>query len=278
MSEKLPKVSVITPSLNQGEFIEGTILSVLNQDYPNIEYIVMDGGSTDNTLDVLKKYEGKLTWNSRPDNGQSHAINKGFRMARGEILAWLNSDDIYNAGAIKTAVEYLVEHPQVDMAYGNGDLIDEEDRVIGKFKSTSIDLRAALYHGRINVFQPSVFFRKPVFEKIGPLDEKLQYTMDIDYWMRMAQQGLSMRYIDRSLAKLRWHPMTKTCQIIGQHRKYHLLLLKKHGVCPFLFFLLRHIMLAYIKKVVFGDKKLLKRKMKEEGQIFWQTERGKPIK
>lgn len=278
MSERLPKVSVITPSLNQGEFIERTILSVLNQDYPNIEYIVMDGGSTDNTIETLKDYEDRLIWKSEPDNGQSHAINKGFRMATGEILAWLNSDDTYKPNTIRTAVRYLVKHPQVDMVYGNGHLIDEEDHLIGEFKSSPMDLRACLYHGRINIFQASVFFRKSVFEKIGLLDEKLHITMDIDYWIRIAQQGLSMKHIDCPLANLRWHPSAKTYQILGQHRKYHLLLLKKHGVCPFLFFLLRHIMLTYIKKLIFGDKKLLKRKTKEEGQIFWKTEKGNLIK
>ncbi len=264
-----PKISIITPSLNQGQFIERTILSVLNQDYPNIEYIVMDGGSNDNTIEILKKYGDRLIWKSEPDKGQSDAINKGFQMATGEIFAWINSDDTYKAGAIGSAVEYLVEHPQVDMVYGDGHLIDEEDHLIGEFKSSPMDLRACLYHGRINIFQTSVFFRKSVLERIGALDEKLHITMDIDYWIRMAKQGLNMRHIERSLANLRWHPSAKTRQILGQHRKYHLLLLKKYGVCPFLFFLVRHILLAYVKKLIFGDRKLLRRQTRE-GQLFWK--------
>jgi glycosyltransferase involved in cell wall biosynthesis len=266
--EKLPKVSIITPSLNQGHFIERTILSVLNQNYPNFEYIVMDGGSTDNTKETLEKYKGRLIWKSEQDKGQSAAINKGFRLAIGEIVAWLNSDDTYKAGTIRTAVICLLKNPQVDMVFGNGHIIDEEDHIIGEFKSMPMDLRACLYHGKINIFQPSVFFRKSVFEKIGPLDEKLHITMDIDYWIRMAMNGLNIRYINHSLANLRWHQGAKTFRILGLHRKYHLLLLKKYGAGPFLFFLMVHIVLADFKRIVFGDKKLLNRNKKVGGQIF----------
>ena len=267
--KKLSKVSIITPSLNQSQFIERTILSVLSQDYPNIEYIVIDGGSTDGTIDILKKYQDCLMWKSEPDKGQSDAINKGFKMATGEILAWLNSDDTYKAGAINTAVEYLVKHPRVDLVYGNGNLIDEQDNLIGEFKSSTIDLRACLYHGQICVFQPSVFFRKDVFEKIGALDEKLHITMDIDYWIRITKQGLTMEHIDCPLANLRWHRLAKTYKILGQHPKYHLQLLRKYGVCPFVFYLLRHIILVYVKRLVFGNRRLFKKKKREEAQVLW---------
>jgi glycosyltransferase involved in cell wall biosynthesis len=269
-----PKISIITPSYNQGQFIERTILSVLEQDYPTIEYIIIDGGSTDNTMEILKKYEDRLIWKSEPDKGQSDAINKGFIMATGEIFAWLNSDDTYKAGAINTAVDYLVKHPRVDLIYGNGNLIDERDNLIGEFKSATVDLRACLYHGQISVFQPSVFFRKDVFEKIGALDEKLDITMDIDYWIRITRQGLTMEHIDCSLANLRWHQLAKTSKIMGQHRKYHLQLLRKHGVCPFVFYLLRHIILVYAKKLVFGNRRLFKKK-KEGGQVLWNLQKGK---
>lgn len=264
---ELPKVSIVTPSLNQGQFIERTILSVLNQNYPNIEYIVMDGGSTDNTIEILRKYEDRLIWKSEPDKGQSEAINKGFRMAIGEIFAWLNSDDSHKTDTISTAVMCLGKNPQIDMLYGNGHLIDEEDHVIGEYKSTPMDLRATLYHGRINIFQPSVFFRKSVFKQIGPLDENLQITMDIDYWIRIAMCGLNTININQPLANLRWHQGTKTWQTLGRHKKYHLLLLKKYGVGPYLFFLIMHIVLSDIKRFIFGDKMLLNRK-KEGGQNF----------
>ena len=154
---KYTKVSIITPSYNQGQFIERTILSVLEQDYPNVEYIVMDGGSTDNTVEILKKYEDRLIWKSEPDKGMSDAINKGFRMATGEIIAWINSDDIYQPGAIEFVARYFAEHSEVDVIYGEGRIIDKFDRQIGEYKSAPVDLRRWLYHGQIYVFQPSTF-------------------------------------------------------------------------------------------------------------------------
>ena len=117
---QFPLVSVITPSFNQGRFIEETIESVLSQDYPNVEYLIIDGGSTDNTLETLRRYEDKLSWICEPDKGQADAINKGFRKAQGDILCWLNSDDTYEAGAISKAVESLLENPDVKKAYLGG--------------------------------------------------------------------------------------------------------------------------------------------------------------
>jgi glycosyltransferase involved in cell wall biosynthesis len=131
-----PKVSIITPSFNQAGFIERTIQSVLSQDYPNIEYLVIDGGSNDETLEVLKKYEGRLQWISEKDSGQSEAINKGYRMATGEILTWLNSDDTLLPGAVSKAVAYFDEHPDVMMIYGEGYIIDENDKVKQRFPFT----------------------------------------------------------------------------------------------------------------------------------------------
>ena len=126
MKEELPLVSVVTPSYNKGAFIEETILSVKNQTYPRIEHIIIDGGSTDNTIDVIKKYEGtyNMHWVSEPDNGQSDAVNKGWRMARGEILGWLNSDDTYMPWAVETAVKFLTGHPNVSVVYGNCNIIN----------------------------------------------------------------------------------------------------------------------------------------------------------
>ena len=137
-----PLVSIVTPSFNQGRFLEATIQSVLNQDYVNVEYIVVDGGSTDNCVDILKKYSDQLAhWMSEPDAGQTDAINKGFSLATGEIFAWLNSDDIYRPGAISEAVAYLQDHPNEGMIYGDADFIDENGNWLGKFPSAKTDYR-----------------------------------------------------------------------------------------------------------------------------------------
>ena len=132
MPQELHLVSIVTPSLNQGRFIEETILSIKNQSYPNIEHIIVDGGSTDNTLDIIKKYDGtyNMRWLSEPDEGQSDAINKGWKMSKGEIIAYLNSDDTYMPRAVETAVKFLTEHPDISMVYGGFNYIDEHGEVI----------------------------------------------------------------------------------------------------------------------------------------------------
>jgi len=156
---KQPLISIITPSYNQGKYLEETILSVLNQDYENIEYIVVDGGSSDNSLEVIKKYQSRLAWwVSEPDKGQTEAINKGFNRANGEIIAWLNSDDVYLPGTVSEAVRYLVDHPQIGMVYGELDFIDESGRVIGKFNAAQTDLHR-LRRGYVHIPQPATFFR-----------------------------------------------------------------------------------------------------------------------
>ncbi|HRY21099.1 MAG TPA: glycosyltransferase family 2 protein, partial [Flexilinea sp.] len=143
MSEKavFPFVSIVTPSFNQAEFLERTIQSVLSQDYPNLEYIIIDGGSTDGSVEIIRKYENRLAyWVSEKDKGQTNAINKGFNRAKGEIFAWLNSDDIYEPGAIQAAVEALMSDPSLGFVYGDCNFIDSHDRIIGKFDVRQTDL------------------------------------------------------------------------------------------------------------------------------------------
>jgi glycosyltransferase involved in cell wall biosynthesis len=205
-----PLVSIITPSFNQGKFLEETILSVLNQDYENIEYIIVDGDSSDNTLEIIKKYQSRLAWwISEPDKGQTEAINKGFNRANGQILAWLNSDDVYQPGAVREAVDYLLEHPQVGMVYGDLDFIDENGKVIGKFNAAQTDL-PKLRRGFVHIPQPSAFFRADLWKKIGPLDASFFFAMDYDLWTRLASVS-ELKYLPgKSWAKFRLHSDGKT--------------------------------------------------------------------
>lgn len=205
-----PLVSIVTPSFNQGKFLEETILSVLNQDYENIEYIVVDGGSSDNTLEVIKKYQSRLAWwVSEPDKGQTDAINKGFNRASGEIIAWLNSDDVYAPGAIREAVKYLVENPQIGMVYGELDFIDEHGRVIGRFNAAQTDL-PRLRRGFVHIPQPSAFFRRDLWTKVGPLDPSFFFAMDYDLWTRLAAHT-ELKYLPgKAWAQFRLHTDGKT--------------------------------------------------------------------
>ncbi len=208
MTER-PLVSIVTPSFNQGRFIEATIESVLAQDYPRIEYIVVDGGSTDGTLEVLKRYEGRLTWSSEPDRGQAHAINKGFRRARGEILAWLNSDDTYLPGAVGAAVEHLGRHPECAMVYGEGFLIDESGDVIRRFPATEpFNLWKLVYLSDF-ILQQTTFFRRATLEAVGGLDESLHWALDWDLFIKIGKR-FRVDYLPRDMANLREYRSAKT--------------------------------------------------------------------
>jgi glycosyltransferase involved in cell wall biosynthesis len=205
----LPLVSIITPSLNHARFIEATISSVLAQDYPRIEYIVADGGSTDGTLEILRRYQDRLTWFSEPDRGQSDAINKGFRRAHGKILAWLNSDDTYLPGAVTAAVNHLTRHPDCAMVYGEGYLIDEADRVKGRFPATEpFDLWTLVYVTDF-ILQQTTFFRRDTLEAVGYLDETLNWAMDWDLFIQIGKR-FRIDYLPQYLASLREYQAAKT--------------------------------------------------------------------
>ncbi len=179
-----PLVTVVTPSFNQARFIGETIQSVLDQDYPAIEYIIIDGGSTDGSVDVIRKYADRLAyWVSETDNGQADAINKGWRMCHGEILAYLNSDDTYTLGAVRRAVEYLVAHPEAAAVSGGYNLINENSQVIQVVPATEFNLESELRGN--SICQPTVFMRRePLFE-VGLLDARLHYVMDYDLWLKL---------------------------------------------------------------------------------------------
>ncbi len=207
---KRPKVSIITPSFNQAKFLRRTIESVLGQDYPNIEYIVIDGGSTDGSLEIIQEYADRLShWESIPDEGQTDAINKGFARATGKYLAWLNSDDVYQQGAIREAVAYLEDHPDVGMVYGDCTFIDAQDRTIGSFPAAQTDYQR-LRRGYVHIPQQASFFRAYLWEKVGPLDPSFYFAMDYDLWVRLAKEAPLVYLPDHLWASFRLHGDAKT--------------------------------------------------------------------
>lgn len=204
-----PLVTIVTPAFNAGRFIEATIRSVLDQDYPAIEYIVMDGGSTDGTLDVLRRYGDRLTWRSGRDGGQSAAINAGWRAGRGQVLAWLNADDTYFPGAVGSAVAYLQQHPAAAMVYGDCDMIDERGYTLRPYRTGPFDIVAMVRQAQNPIPQPAAFMRRAALDAAGYLDQRLHMAMDLELWLRLGLR-YEVGYLPRRLATLREHPGTKT--------------------------------------------------------------------
>jgi glycosyltransferase involved in cell wall biosynthesis len=202
-----PRVTVVTPSYNQSSFLEATIRSVLAQNYPNLEYIIIDGGSADGSIDIIKRYEPFLAhWVSESDRGQSHAINKGWQRSSGDILAFLNSDDLYLPGAIRASVGRLIREPQVDLVYGRAKVFDDTG-VLYETRPPRHDVRELLVCNYIQ--QPTVFVRRDLVDRIGLFDEHLHYCFDYDYWMRAAAMANFGR-LRAATAGVRLHAASKT--------------------------------------------------------------------
>jgi glycosyltransferase involved in cell wall biosynthesis len=244
LDPQLPLVSVITPCFNMGEFLEETIQSVLSQDYPHIEYIVMDGGSTDRALQILERYRDRLRYQSRPDRGAADAVNLGLALSQGTIFAWLSADDTYLPGAVSSAVRALADNPQAGAVYGEAWWVDVSGKTIARYPTRPFDRE--LLGEECFICQPATFIRRDVLEKAGCLDATLQVSFDYELWMRIAKIRPMVK-IDAYLATSRMHRDNKT---LGQRGRVYLetfqVLLKHYGYVPF------HWLYAYARHLVEG--------------------------
>ena len=202
------KVTIITPSYNQGDYIERTILSVLNQSYKAIEYIIFDSCSTDNTMNIVNKYKDKLKVFVEKDKGQTDAINKGFRMASGDIIGWINSDDELLPDCVEKVVNAFKSNENIGIVYGDTILIDQNNNKIGDAKCPNINLNKLL-NTNSSVIQPGSFYKKDLVQKVGYLNDKLSYVMDFDLWIKLLKIS-NAYYIPQYLSEFRFHDSSKT--------------------------------------------------------------------
>jgi glycosyltransferase involved in cell wall biosynthesis len=214
-----PKISIITPSYNQAEYLEETILSVLDQDYPNLEYIIIDGGSTDGSIDIINKYESKIaSWVSEKDGGQASAIKKGFQMCTGQILAWLNSDDIYSPGVLKKIARCFCAHPGIDVIYGNLYFMDSGGNIFDErrtMRPVPPLMKLGLLYGVFSCYQLAAFWTSNIYRKVGGVDSSLKQGMDNDLLTRFAFADAKFKRIDDYLAAFRVHKDSKSTKLQG---------------------------------------------------------------
>ncbi|HQG82468.1 MAG TPA: glycosyltransferase family 2 protein [Caldisericia bacterium] len=224
----VPKISIVTTSYNQGEFIGRTILSVLNQNYPNLEYIIIDGGSNDNSIEIIKKYEKFLSyWVSESDNGQSSALKKGSDKSTGDIMAFLSSDDTYCPGVLNKIADLFKRNPEVDVIYGAINLVDSHDNILVRrdMSGSRFDFSILLFDSSLP--QQAVFWRRDIYLKSGGIDSSFLFSMDKDLWVRFSLSGAKFLRVNEVLANFRLHGSNKTLTINDIRIKEDLLIVER---------------------------------------------------
>ena len=221
-----PSISIVTPSFNQAAFIEDALESIRLQNYPNLEHLVIDGLSVDGTMEVLNRLElGEKKWEikcvSEPDSGQSEALNKGFRLAKGEIIGWLNADDCYLPGCFKRIAQAFTDYPEVDVFYGDYVLVDECGKTLKNRAEIEFNSFILRHHRVLYIATTATFFRRRIFDEGNWLNERLNYAMDLDFFVRLAAKGYRFKHIPASLADYRLQPNSKTCSAPNMQKKEH---------------------------------------------------------
>lgn len=226
-SQTWPKISLVTPSYNQAPFLEETLESVLQQNYPNLEYIVIDGGSTDNSQAIIQKYSQQLAhWVSEPDKGQTDALRKGFSKATGEILGWLCSDDLLRPNTLTEVANFFKENPSAQVVYGNSLWIDPEGKLIKARKEHGFNRYILLYcHNFIP--QPSTFWRHSLFEAVGDLDQNFDVAMDADLWLRFSEVS-RVHHVRKCWSCMRIYPEQKTYRLFDKREAEKTLLRERY--------------------------------------------------
>jgi glycosyltransferase involved in cell wall biosynthesis len=229
-----PKLSIVTPSFNQGAFIREAVDSVRKQNYPDCEHIIVDGASTDSTVATLREISfvstsTALRWSSEPDRGQPHALNKGLSLAAGEIIGWLNSDDRYRVGAFRKVAEIFDQHPEVDLVYGDYTLMDAHGRVQQIRREIAFSHFILLYHRVLYIPTTAMFFRRRIIDDGNLLDERFHYALDFDFLVRLAARGYRFLHIRELLADFRLHDSSKTCSTPEQQLCEHNRIMRHHS-------------------------------------------------